>query len=56
MNRISPNSLNMIDGRHAAIQGGHIEDNIEEEDPALQEEKFKQILEKTKGLRDKLRE
>jgi hypothetical protein len=57
LNRISPNSLNMIDGRHAAIQGfGYNEEAIEDEDPAMQEEKFKQILEKTKGLRDRLRE
>jgi hypothetical protein len=57
LNRISPTSLNLIEGRHAAIQGvGYNEDAIEEEDPAMQEEKFKQILEKTKGLRDRLRE
>lgn len=48
--------MDMIDQRHAALQGNQIDTEAEEEDPALQEEKFRQILEKTKGLRDRLKE
>jgi hypothetical protein len=36
------------------LQGGKNLEPEVEEDPALQEEKFRQILEKTKGLRDRL--
>lgn len=57
VNRVSPTvSMDMIDQRHAALQGNQIDTEAEEEDPALQEEKFRQILEKTKGLRDRLKE
>ena len=56
INRISPVSIDVIDQRHAALQGGNLESQDVDEDPALQEEKFKQILEKTKGLREKLKE